>query len=210
MVYLRTLAEPIRTAAGYTGDAIFPLMHADSLGPFLLLAKIELAREAATLIMLAAVAWAATRNVRSWLAAFSLIFGVWDLTFYLWLKVLIGWPVSLGTWDLLFLLPVPWVGPVIAPSLVSLSLIAGGTIGLIREPKRVRVGAWSLLLSGGILIFTSFIWNWRYIVAGGMPHSFPWAIFLTGELAGITGLMIAVRKQYSGLRIQDSETLPVR
>jgi hypothetical protein len=169
-------------------------MRADSLGPFLLLAKIEMAREAATLIMLAGVAGAATRNFRSWLAAFSLIFGVWDLTFYLWLKILIGWPASLGTWDLLFLVPVPWVGPVLAPALVSISLIAGGAIGLLREPKRVRGLAWLLLVAGGVLIFSSFIRDWRNIVDGGMPRTFPWTIFAAGLLTGISGFAFAVKE----------------
>ena len=194
VVYLRTLSEPIRVAAGYPRDEIFPLMHAGSLGPFLLLAKIELAREAATLVMLAAVAYAATQTFPSWLAAFSIVFGAWDLTFYLWLRVMIGWPLSLGTWDLLFLLPVPWVGPVIAPSIVAASLVAGGVIGLIYEPKRILGLAWALLILGGVLIFVSFIWDWRYIVDGGFPRGFPWALFIAGEVAGIGGFTMAVRE----------------
>ncbi len=183
-------------------------MHADLLGPFLLLAKIEMAREAATLIMLAGVAGAATRNFRSWLAAFSLIFGVWDLTFYLWLRVLIGWPASLGTWDLLFLVPVPWVGPVLAPVLVSISLIAGGAIGLLREPKRVGGLPWLLLVAGGALIFTSFIWDWRNIVDGGMPHAFAWPIFLLGEFTGIAGFLVAIRTRDSKFVLQNAESVP--
>ncbi len=143
--------------------------------------------------MLAGVAWAAARSFPSRLAAFSLIFGVWDLTFYLWLKVLIGWPASPGTWDLLFLLPVPWAGPVIAPSIVAASLIAGGALGLAREPKRVPGWSWALLAAGAAAIFLSFIWDWRYIVNGGFPRSFPWTIFGLGELAGIAGLGIALR-----------------
>jgi hypothetical protein len=192
VVYLRTLAEPIRSSAGFSRGEIFPLMHTGLLGPFVLLAKIEEAREAATLIMLAAVALASTVSFRSWLAAFSLIFGAWDLTFYLWLKVMIGWPKSPATWDLLFLVPVPWVGPVIAPSIVAVTLILGGAIGLMREPKRVSGAAWILLVAGGLLIFVSFIWDWRYIVDGGMPRGFPWAIFGAGEIAGIAGLVKAV------------------
>lgn len=191
-MYLRTLSDPVRASAGYPPAEVFPLIHVAALGPFILLAKIEAAREAATILMLAAVAAAATQTFRAWLAAFSLVFGVWDLTFYLWLKVLIGWPASLGTWDLLFLLPVPWAGPVIAPSIVSLSLIAGGAIGLLREPKRVRAISWALLLLGGVLIYTSFVWDWRYIAGGGMPRSFPWAIFLSGEIAGVIGFITAL------------------
>jgi hypothetical protein len=195
VIYLRTIAEPIRVAAGFPRDSIFPLAPASALGPFLLLGKIELAREAATILMLGGVAWAAARNFPSRLAAFSLIFGVWDLTFYLWLKVLIGWPASLGAWDLLFLLPVPWVGPVIAPSIVAISLIAGGALGLAREPKRVPRLTWALLAIGASVIFLSFIWDWRYILNGGFPRYFPWTIFGLGELAGIAGLATALRAE---------------
>lgn len=193
---------------GLAHESLFPLLPAEALGPFLLLAKIEVAREAATLLMIAGAAMAATRNFRAGLAAFSLLFGVWDLTFYLWLKVLIGWPASLWTWDLLFLLPVPWVGPVIAPSLVSVSLILGGAMALIREPQRVRELVWVLLGAGATLIFLSFIWNWREIAAGGLPHVFPWAIFWSGELAGVAGLFLALSKRYSRFRMQDPDPVP--
>jgi len=194
VVYLRALAEPLRAAAGYPRNDLFPLLPANALGPFLILGKIELVREAATLIMLAAVGLAASSTFRSWLAAFSLAFGAWDVTFYLWLRVLIGWPKSLGTWDLLFLLPVPWTGPVIAPVIVSASLIFGGILGLKRQPSRVAPIAWALLGAGGVLVFVSFIWDWQRIVAGGMPEHFPWAIFLSGEIAGLIGLAVASRR----------------
>ena len=155
--------------------------------------KIELAREAATLLMLAGVALAATSTRRAWLAAFALVFGAWDLAFYGSLKILIGWPASLGTWDLLFLLPVPWIGPVIAPVIVASSLVAGGIVGLIKEPPRVRGVSWALLFAGAALIFVSFIWDWRHIVEGGMPRQFPWAIFAAGEIAGVAGLVTSIR-----------------
>ncbi len=88
---------------------------------------IEVGREAATMIMLGAVALAAAGDFAQWSAAFVIVFGVWDITFYLFLKLLLGWPASLLTWDILFLIPVPWVGPVVAPVLVSAGMIAGGT-----------------------------------------------------------------------------------
>jgi hypothetical protein len=78
--------------------------------------------------MLAAIALAVARNARQWTAAFAIAFGVWDIVFYACLKLLLGWPASLFTWDILFLIPVPWVGPVIAPVLVSLTMIAAGIL----------------------------------------------------------------------------------
>jgi len=153
--------------------------------------RTEVVREGATIVMLAAVAAAATRTFPGWLAAFSIVFGAWDLTFYGTLKVLLGWPASLMTWDILFLIPVPWVGPVLAPTVVSITLLAGGIIGLVREPKRVDWGTWTLLVVGGAAIIAAFIWDWRYIVSGGYPRMFPWAVFGAGEMAGIGGVVRA-------------------
>ena len=193
MVYLRTLGEPIRAASGLPLSELFPLTKASQLGPYLRIVKIELLREAATLAMLAAVAGVAARNFRTWLAAFALCFGAWDLAFYASLRVVIGWPASLATWDLLFLLPVPWVGPVLAPAIVASSLVLGGIVGLLREPPRVDWISWALLCVGGIVIFASFIWDWRNVVNGGIPRDFPWLIFAAGELAGVSGMIRAIR-----------------
>src|SRR6185503_18967938 len=87
--------------------------------------SIEMGREVATLVMLLAVAAVAGRTVRDAFLYFALAFGIWDIFYYIWLWAFIGWPPSLFTWDVLFLIPVPWLGPVIAPVLVSLGLVTG-------------------------------------------------------------------------------------
>ncbi|MFN3876453.1 MAG: hypothetical protein ACK4L7_11140, partial [Flavobacteriales bacterium] len=84
----------------------------------------EVWREAATLLMLLAPAALVARSALERFAWFCYGFGVWDIFYYVWLKALIGWPGSLLSPDLLFLIPVPWVGPVWAPCAVSLGLIA--------------------------------------------------------------------------------------
>jgi hypothetical protein len=145
--------------------------------------------------MLVSIALAATRDARTWLAAFSLAFGAWDLAFYASLRIMTGWPASLGNWDLLFLLPVPWTGPVLAPSIVAASLVAGGILALMRQPPRVDRMAWMLLLAGGVIVFVSFIWEWRDVVAGSMPKNFPWMIFAAGELTGIAGFTRAMKNR---------------
>ena len=122
-------------------------------------------------------------------------FGAWDLAFYVSLWALIGWPASFGTWDLLFLLPVPWVGPVLAPAIVAASLVLGGIVALLREPPHVDRISWALLTAGGVVIFCSFIWDWRNVVNGGIPRNFPWLIFAAGELAGVSGMVRAIRHQ---------------
>jgi hypothetical protein len=192
VVYLRTLAAPIRSSLGLPSGEPMPLFDPSNLGSLQHLVYIELAREAATLVMLAAVAIAISKNVRSWLAAFSIAFGVWDLAFYFWLKVMIGWPASLSTWDVLFLLPVPWAAPVAAPVIVALSLAVGGCFALAYTPDKVPRLAWVFLLGGAAVLLTSFMWDWQYWIQGGAPRGFPWAVFGLGEVLGVAGFAAGV------------------
>ena len=83
-------------------------------------------REAATLVMLLGVAMLAGTDRWDRIALFCIAFGVWDIAYYVWLWVFLRWPPSLLTWDVLFLIPVPWVGPVVAPVIVSVVMIVGG------------------------------------------------------------------------------------
>ena len=188
MVYLRALNEPVRARLGLPAAELFPLIPMAKIGPLLPFLKIELGREAATILMLAAIAGAAGTR---WLPAFALAFGAWDLAFYAALKMLIGWPASIWTWDLLFLVPVPWIGPVAAPSIVAATLVAGGILGLTRAVRRTWP-AGALLALGSAIIILSFTWDWRYMVGGGLPRAFPWWIFWTGECLGIAGLSWSV------------------
>jgi uncharacterized membrane protein (DUF485 family) len=86
------------------------------------LTQVEIVREAATLVMLMAIAVVAGQTLRRRLAAFFIAFTVWDLTYYLFLRVLDGWPTSLLDLDVFFLIPVPWVGPV-ATAVVASSVV---------------------------------------------------------------------------------------
>src|SRR5262249_17275378 len=104
---------------------------------------------------------------------------------------LIDWPASFVTWDLLFLIPVPWAGPVLAPSIVAASLVIGGILALVR-PARKSAFALALIVVGAAIIILSFVWNWREIVTCGLPRDFPWWIFSIGEAMGIAGLWIGL------------------
>lgn len=145
---------------------------------------VEIGREAATMLMLAAIALAVARNARQWTAAFAIAFGVWDIIFYACLKLVLGWPASLSTWDILFLIPVPWVGPVIAPVLVSVAMITAGIWCLWREAagRPLQIGLWNAtgVLLGALVIVLSFTLDYRNILAGGMPHPFHWGVFGLG------------------------------
>lgn len=145
------------------------------------------------MVMLACITLAATHNRRQWLAAFLIVFGVWDISFYAGLKLLLNWPASLFTWDILFLLPVPWVGPVLSPILVSLSMIAAGLIVLRRDLQGAlppfRWFQWALIFSGGLIVVLAFTWDFRNTSNGGMPNPFNWSLFILGELTGLSGLI---------------------
>jgi hypothetical protein len=187
VVYLRTIGAPIRAAADLPAQELFPLLRLDRLTPATLsLIKIELAREASTLVLI----WAASHSARNRLAAFALAFGVWDLTFYLWLRVLIGWPPSLLTWDLLFLLPVPWAAPVLAPAIVAATMAGFGAWLMLREPRGVRRLLPATLLAVGVaVLLVSFLWDWRRLLAGEAPMAFPWLIFALGETLAVLGFL---------------------
>ena len=159
------------------------------------LLKIEVIREAATIVMLAAVGLAVGWNFNTCIAGFVVAFGVWDICYYVFLKVLIDWPASLLEWDILFLIPYPWVGPVLAPLLVAISMVVTGTFLLWRESadRPVHIGwqHWSIMVLGGVIIIAAFCWDFRNVLAGGMPNAFLWSIFLIGEAIGLAGFFLA-------------------
>lgn len=85
---------------------------------------IEIGREAATIVMLVAVAFlSAGRNWWVRLAHFLWTFALWDIFYYVWLYVLLRWPPGLTTTDVLFLIPRPWIAPVLVPVVISLLMI---------------------------------------------------------------------------------------
>ena len=135
VVYLRTATGLLPVSQ--TEKVIF-------LPPFLL--HVECFREAATMVMLLAVAWLTGRNARERAAVFLWTFAFWDFFYYVWLRTVIGWPASLLTPDLLFLLPVPWISQVWFPLLVSgLTVVSvwmrSGIGGGAGDPLAIRAEA---------------------------------------------------------------------
>jgi len=202
VVYLRIMYEPVRRRANPQRAAgeLFPLITTEQLRATapeaFRLVGVETVREGATLLMLAGVALAAAGGGRLWLPAFALTFGTWDLFYYVFLKVLVGWPASLLTWDVLFLLPVPWAAPILAPAIVSISIIVMGLTALRRSVRMHLLHCVALAL-GGFVIVLSFVWDYPNIAAGGLPHRFAWSVFAAGELLGAGAFLHAALKQPS-------------
>ncbi|TET93053.1 MAG: hypothetical protein E3J28_04975 [Desulfobacteraceae bacterium] len=87
---------------------------------------VEIGREAATIFMLISVSALIGKKFWEKFAYFLICFGFWDIFYYIWLKIAIGWPLSLLDWDILFLIPLPWIGPVIAPVTIAIMMISAG------------------------------------------------------------------------------------
>ncbi|WP_426592564.1 hypothetical protein ACPPVS_12380 [Cellulomonas sp. McL0617] len=101
------------------------------------LARAETAREVATILMLAGVAVLAGRRFWHGVAAFFVAFAVWDLTYYLFLRVLTGWPASLADTDVFFLIPVPWLGP------VATAVVASTVVLVVSSWRYLRPEEWA-------------------------------------------------------------------
>jgi hypothetical protein len=114
--YLRVLVDRVQP---YQTN---PLPVHGALGP------VELVREAATLVMLLIVGMLAGTSWRTKIGYAVVAFGVWDIFYYVFLRLVCGWPTSITDWDILFLLPLPWWGPVLAPTSIALLMVAWGTL----------------------------------------------------------------------------------
>ncbi|MER3400257.1 MAG: hypothetical protein C4313_03845 [Thermoflexus sp.] len=167
------------------------------------LTPIELGREVATLVMLGAVGALAGRAPAARWGLFLYAWGLWDIAYYVWLRVFIGWPASLGDWDLLFLIPLPWWGPVGAPVLAAGMMMVIGA-GIARRSEAglpVRVDRTALLLGGigtAIALYTVLA-PALHALPGGLeavgrarPTAFPWGLYLVGwGMVTLAGLRLA-------------------
>ena len=189
----------LQRALGIDPTDLFPVREPTLAGD---LALIEVGREAATLVMLGTVGWLAGRSGLERLAWTAVAFGTWDILYYAWLWVFIGWPPSLGTWDLLFLIPVPWTGPVWAPVAISLALIGFGLAAaqLLRAVRAVHAGRAQVAagVAGGLIVVASFCWNAALVLDGGMPTDFPWPVFAAGLGLAAWGATTALRPPVPG------------
>lgn len=178
VVYLRYLYYPM----GF----VFPIKMIPNQTLF-----IELGREAATIIMLLAIALLSSKLKGQRIFFFFFAFGVWDIFYYIWLKIFINWPQTLLADDLLFLIPVPWIAPVVAPILISVLFITISIMALkkIEKGKQVEISKTNaaIILVGVLLILISFMWNYQERLISTSPVEFFWMVFIIGLLLMIAG-----------------------
>jgi len=178
------------------------------------IAVTEIFREFATLIMLVSVGYIAGRSKLEKFGFFIFAFGIWDIFYYIFLKLLLGWPASLFTWDILFLLPTTWVGPVLAPVINATSMVIfGGWIWYFQSQDKllaVKLREWIMLILGSLIVIWAYTEDYigylhkefsfseiifpkdtgRLIelVTHYVPQEFNWWIFGIGQMLVMAGI----------------------
>lgn len=201
----------------YLRDILYPEGFAFPLNPVRPdLVWTEILREMATLVMLLSVGITAGRTLAERFAWFLYAFAVWDIFYYVFLSVLIGWPESLMTWDVLFLIPVTWTGPVLSPLIVSSTMIPFSMLILARSysaeagPVSISPLSWILLTGGSVILIAAFTWDYSGFVLEKMsfrdiwtlpesqvhalvhqyiPRRFNWLLFGLGEVVILSGIL---------------------
>ena len=218
VVYLRQIYYPL----GFE----FPLMF---LSPQML--SVEWLREVATIVMLVCIGMVAGKNSLQRFAWFLYSFAIWDIFYYLWLMLLLDWPSSFFTWDILFLIPVPWIGPVLAPVICSLTMIllAGIIIHLQKKGYafKIKFQEWSLIIVGALIILGTFMWDYsKIIINDGLisrfwilandkqllenilnfhPTHYNWVAFILGEIVILCALALMFRRVKSNDYLKSAE-----
>jgi hypothetical protein len=189
-------------------DRIEPY-QAEPLPMYGALGTVELWREAATLVMIGTLGLLAGRTWRRRAGYAALAFGTWDIFYYLFLRLMSGWPRTLLDWDILFLLPLPWWGPVLAPVSIALVMILWGT--LVTQAGARAADArwtWALACAGIVLALGVFMIDaWRALPDGRdavlqvLPITFNWPLFSVAVLLMASPALHQVAVRYFGRRV---------
>ncbi|MBI2620377.1 MAG: hypothetical protein HYW57_09865 [Ignavibacteriales bacterium] len=157
---------------------------------------VEIFREFSTIVILVAVGFLAGTTRWQKTAWFLIAFGIWDIFYYVWLKAILGWPASLFDWDILFLIPVPWIGPVIAPLLISFMLVLAGALILQRERSggfRAPLSSWAFAGAGTVAVLYSFMRDTQAGFGPAEPEPFSYGVFASGIAFYLIGMFFAFR-----------------
>jgi len=213
VIYLREIYYP----EGFS----FPLHPIDKH-----LIVTELFRELATLIMLLCIGLIASKKALERFAWFIFTFAVWDIFYYIFLKLFIGWPDSLFTWDILFLIPSTWVGPVIGPVINSITMILLAVLILYFKNKGYKASLnkmeWLLLILGSVVVILAYTEEYfRYMIgefsfqdvfsfstndealqyaSKFIPQRFNWLIYTGGQFLFFSAIYSYFRRMFNRRR----------
>ncbi|MFH1307429.1 MAG: hypothetical protein ABIH72_01095 [archaeon] len=211
MAFIETVVVVYLRMLFYPNGFDFPL--SGLINPSIIL--IEWVREFFTIVMLACVAFLAGKKFYGKLAYFFYSFAIWDIFYYIWLKVILDWPSSVLTWDLLFLIPIPWASPMIVPILYSLTIILVSILILNFQARnqniRVDLREKILFISGSLIILYTFLFDYgklmlengyfrefltlasnhefMEIISEYIPLSYNWIIFFIGEILILASIL---------------------
>ncbi len=181
VVYLRAIFHPDGFAFPLETFGLSPLWKR--------LLLIEIGREASTVVIMLTGAWLFGWNLRQRFAYFLMIFAVWDIFYYVWLKALLGWPASIMDWDILFLIPTVWASPVLCPLLVSVAMFVFAVVIFYRDsysvPIKVTVLDWFGFIIASIIIVVSFCVAGLHVTEPDFQAYFYWPLFALGYITAI-------------------------
>jgi len=163
------------------------------------IAVIELGRELTTLVMLLCIGWIAGETFQSRVGFTFITFGLWDIFYYVWLRVFIGWPQSILEPDLLFLIPLPWWGPILAPVLIALLMVIGGILAVIKveknRPLHIDAWSWVCLITGVLILLYTFMADALIALPADAstlsslkPSQFNWPVYFLGFSLSVIAL----------------------
>ncbi len=149
----------------------------------------EVGREAATLVLILTACTLFENNLRRRFAYFLFVFAIWDIFYYVWLKVLLGWPASIMDWDILFLIPLTWAAPVLAPVIVSLTLLLFALVILVLDFHNIYIRPgplyWIGFSGAALLVVVLFCHAGRFAAQPDYYRHFSWPGFAIAELAAV-------------------------
>lgn len=190
VVYLRVIFHP----NGFK----FPLTDFGTILQQKTILLTEIGREAATIVLILTGSWLFGKNARQRIAYFLTIFAVWDIFYYVWLKVLIGWPVTIMDWDILFLIPLSWASPVLYPVLISIMMLVFAMLILYCDCHGMSVKTtfldWLAYLSAAVIVVVSFCISGLHIQQENFDSYFYKLLFAAGFLlAAVTFLKCFIK-----------------
>lgn len=161
---------------------------------------VELGREFSTIVMLIVIGFLAGSSRWQRFGYFMIAFGVWDIFYYIWLKVILQWPTSLFDPDILFLLPIPWLGPVIAPVVISLLMIVAGVLIIRKEEQGEKfhppISVWIAAVIGTGAILCSFMLDTDASLRMKPLQPYHYELFVAGVFFYLVALYIAFRSTH--------------